>query len=86
MNLGEIFVGELKHEAAATRKMLERFPPDEADWQPHEKSMSLGKLASHVADVTNWIRPIVKDEELDFSKTEYKMPDANSADEIDGGI
>ncbi len=44
--------------------------------------MSLGKLASHVADVTDWIRPIIKDEELDFSKTDYKMLEANSAEEL----
>lgn len=82
MKLGQVFAAELTQEAAATRKMLERFPAGEADWQPHEKSMTLGKLASHVADVPNWIRWTVTEDELDFGKTDYKQLEASSADEL----
>jgi uncharacterized damage-inducible protein DinB len=40
---------DLEAEFASTRRLLERFPAEHADWKPHEKSMTLGALASHVA-------------------------------------
>lgn len=82
ITLGEIIAAELEHEAAATRKMLERFPEDKADWSPHEKSMKLAHLASHIADVPNWIRPTITEEELDFSKSGYKPVHFTTAREL----
>ena len=38
-------------ELALTRRLLERFPEEHADWKPHEKSMTLARLASHVAEL-----------------------------------
>jgi uncharacterized damage-inducible protein DinB len=40
---------EFKQEWATTRRVLERVPDDKLTWKPHEKSMSLGQLALHVA-------------------------------------
>ena len=40
---------ELEQEAATTRRVLERVPSDKLAWKPHDKSMSLGTLAMHVA-------------------------------------
>ncbi len=82
--LGQAIAAELRHEAISTRKMLERFPEDKADWSPHEKSMKLAQLASHIADVPNWIRPTVTQEELDFSKDEYKTTEFTTAEELVG--
>lgn len=48
--------------------MLERVPLDKKDWKPHEKSMTLGRLASHVADVTHWISDIISIDDFDFTK------------------
>ena len=48
--MGMLFV-DLEPELAATRKMLERFPSEHADWKPHAKSMSLFELATHVAEL-----------------------------------
>ena len=52
-------LGELEHENATTRRVLERVPNDKLNWKPHPKSMSLGELALHVAQspgyiATNW--------------------------------
>jgi len=44
-------VQELEHETDATRRTLERVPNDKMDWRPHEKSMTLGQLAMHVATI-----------------------------------
>ncbi len=40
---------ELEQEACSTRRMLERVPDDKLGWKPHEKSRTLGELASHIA-------------------------------------
>jgi uncharacterized damage-inducible protein DinB len=42
---------ELEQEAATTRRVLERVPGDKLGWKPHPKSMSLGQLALHVAQM-----------------------------------
>ena len=47
----ESLIAEMEQEADATRRILERVPNDKLDWQPHEKSMPLGKLARHVASI-----------------------------------
>lgn len=72
--ISSALIPELKHEYASTRKMLERVPFDSFEWRPHEKSMSLERLASHVATIPHWVTDIVKKEELDFAKTPYSTP------------
>jgi uncharacterized damage-inducible protein DinB len=67
MGTGELFLAELKNEAATTRKMLERVPEDKLDWRPHEKSMTLGRLAGHVAELPGMIRSALTLDELDFA-------------------
>ena len=46
---------EFDRESSATRKCLERVPADKLGWKPHEKSMTLGALAGHVATIPAWI-------------------------------
>jgi uncharacterized damage-inducible protein DinB len=49
MTLVEQYAAELTREAATTRRVLERVPDAHLAWRPHQKSMSLGKLANHIA-------------------------------------
>jgi len=49
MKMTDLFLAELEREAAATRRTLERVPDCRYDWKPHEKSMTLGRLAELVA-------------------------------------
>ncbi|HUK14533.1 MAG TPA: DinB family protein [Thermoanaerobaculaceae bacterium] len=51
MRLADLFLSELEREAPATRRMLERVPEARFAWKPHEKSMPLGRLATHVAEL-----------------------------------
>ena len=51
MSAIEMLLQELNHEARATRRVLERVPEDRLGWKPHDRSMSLGQLALHVAVV-----------------------------------
>jgi uncharacterized damage-inducible protein DinB len=51
-------------EMKSTRKLLERVPLDDAHraWQPHEKSMTLERLATHVADLPSWLKMALESE------------------------
>jgi len=49
VTLMKLILGELQHESQNTFRILERVPADKLDWTPHPKSMSLGRLASHLA-------------------------------------
>ncbi len=60
-------MAELKHEAAGTRKILEKVPQDKFDWKPHDKSMIIGRLAAHIAEIPVWINRIVEANEFDFN-------------------
>ena len=48
------FSEEISREIQTTRRMLERAPEDRYDWRPHPKSMSLGELAVHLAELLSW--------------------------------
>ena len=54
MPIAESILPEFDHETATTRTLLERVPEDKAEWKPHEKSMSLGQLAMHIANLPQW--------------------------------
>jgi hypothetical protein len=47
MPISQMLLPEFDHEIASTRKTLERVPEDKFAWKPHEKSTSLGGLATH---------------------------------------
>lgn len=80
--INQAFIAELKHEAASTKRILERVPQDKFDWKPHEKSMSLGRLSSHVAELPGFLNSILKMDEFDFAKGHYKPSHANTPEEL----
>ena len=82
MSLNESLLQELQQEAQSTRKMLERVPDDKFGWKPHEKSMTLGQLAAHIADIPNWVPVTVDQDELDFNSKDYVPPKADSSKEL----
>jgi uncharacterized damage-inducible protein DinB len=51
MSLAESMLAEFEAQVPITRKFLERLPGDRLAWKPHEKSMSAGQLALHIARV-----------------------------------
>jgi uncharacterized damage-inducible protein DinB len=54
MPLVDALLPEFDHEMTTTRKLLERLPDDRFAWQPHQKSMALGHLAAHLANLPWW--------------------------------
>src|SRR5262245_46103116 len=71
---------ELEQEAQTTRRVLERVPENRLGWKPHEKSMSLGQLALHVATVPGMVAEI--SQQSPFPVPEFTQPSAASAAEL----
>ncbi len=67
MTIGQVLTMELQHEAIATRKMLERIPSDKLAWTPHEKSMTLERIAGHIVEMISWTKETLTKDELDFA-------------------
>lgn len=82
MSLSKTVAAELKQEAATTRKMLERLPASEFDWKPHEKSMSLGRLATHVVEMTGWVGETIKKDQIDFAAGDYVPAEVKTTEEL----
>jgi uncharacterized damage-inducible protein DinB len=69
----QLLLSEMDQEAATTRKMLERVPNDKYDWQPHPKSMTIRRLATHIAELPSWVTMTLTTNELDFSNNPYQQ-------------
>jgi uncharacterized damage-inducible protein DinB len=80
--INQSFISELKYEAASTKRILEKVPEGKFDWKPHEKSMSLGRLASHVAELPGFLHGILTIDDFDFAKGHYKPSHANTPEEL----
>ena len=72
MAIVDALLPEFDHEMAVTRKVLERVDGAQFGWQPHEKSMSLGRLATHVAEIPKWGQTILTQTEFNMVDGEYK--------------
>lgn len=64
----QAFQLDLTHELAVTRRLLERLPDDRFGWQPHPKSMTLGDLGTHVANLLTWQLMILQTDGLDLAR------------------
>lgn len=67
MPLSEILLPEFDEESAVTRKTLERIPADKLDWQPHPKSMTMRRLASHLGNIPMWGVMTIEKDSLDLA-------------------
>jgi uncharacterized damage-inducible protein DinB len=72
MAIKDALLPEFDHEMKVTRRVLERMPMADGDWKPHAKSMSLGRLASHVGDIPGWAGVIVQKPYFEMSESGYK--------------
>ena len=59
---------EFELELAATRRLLERVPEGKLDWRPHDRSMHLGRLASHVVEVVRYGSLVIESDALDSTR------------------
>lgn len=82
MSLCNSLAAELQQEAKTTRRILERVPEGSFDWKPHERSMSLGRLAGHVAELPSLIVPALTQDELNFAAAGFQPFVPTSAAEL----
>lgn len=67
MSISQGLLPEFDQEMAGTRRVLERVPEGKSDWKPHAKSMTLGRLASHLAELPGWALLTLEATELDVA-------------------
>jgi uncharacterized damage-inducible protein DinB len=81
-SLTQIALGDLKHELSSTRRMLESLPEEHLSWKPHPKSMSLGGLAQHLANLPYWQLLILRDSEMDLAAAPPPLSEPRNRDEV----
>ena len=85
MSISKSILPEFDHEMATSRRVLERIVDDKFSWKPHEKSMTLGELATHVATIPSWTPMTFDRDELDLAppgQPAYRLEPAKSRDEV----
>ena len=75
-------LAEFDHEMGTTRRLLERVPDAQLAWKPHEKSMSLGGLATHLSNLPNWGTTILNDASYDLAAGPPNMTEGSSREAI----
>ena len=73
---------EFREEAAITRRILDRVPPDKLAWKPHKKSMSLGQLAIHIATTPGALARITQQYSFDVSQGSFEPPQPKNVGEV----
>jgi uncharacterized damage-inducible protein DinB len=66
MAIRDAFLPEFSQEMATARKTLERVPEGKSEWAPHPRSMKMGRLAGHIAELPGLITTALSQESLDF--------------------
>lgn len=82
MSIIQMLLKELDQESQTTRKMLQRLPDDKFDWRPHEKSMTIRQLSTHIAELPSWISMALTTDGLDFAASPYQPAVLNTRDEV----
>jgi uncharacterized damage-inducible protein DinB len=85
MAIRDGLLNEFDNEVAGTRKTLERVPEKLFAWKPHDKSMSMGDLASHIANLPSWIGHTIGADSLDLmpvGKPKVETPKAKTNKEL----
>src|SRR5689334_15841139 len=80
--INQTIIPELQHDAAMTRKMLEKVPFEQFSWKPHEKSTELGRLSIHIAELPGWIAMTINTSELDLNAMNYKPTQVSSTEKL----
>jgi uncharacterized damage-inducible protein DinB len=85
MAIAQSLLPEFDHEMKTTRSLLERVPETQAEWKPHEKSMSLGQLSAHVANLPVFGTMAINETEIDLNPPggpAYRSPQFESTEAL----
>ncbi len=78
MGLSASLLPEFDNEMVSTRRTLERVPHEKSDWKPHEKSMAMGDLATHLCNIPTWVGYTIDQDSLDLAPEGQPLPSAES--------
>lgn len=65
MAISQALLPEFDQEMATTRRVIERVPAN-LDYKPHEKSMDMGSLMSHLVEMVGWTAPTIEEDYFDM--------------------
>ena len=82
----EPILGEFQQEAATTKRVLDRVPPDKLGWKPHPKSMSLGELAMHVATIPGQMSKMAQADEFEINPQAFNPSGPKDLAEITAAL
>lgn len=82
MSIAQSLLPEFDNEMANTRKMLERLPEGKLDYKPDPKSMTLGRLAGHVAEIVGWATSVLRDDFYNISPDQKAFEAQSRADAL----
>ena len=82
MAIKDGLLADYDHEMGTTRRLLERLPDDKLAWKPHEKSMSLGGLATHLASIPQWGGAILNNAAFDLADAPPPVAERTSRADI----
>ena len=74
MAIKDALLSAYDHEMATTRRLLARLPDDKLAWKPHEKAMTLGGLATHLANLPFWGLTILSESSYDLADGPRNLP------------
>jgi uncharacterized damage-inducible protein DinB len=82
MAIIDALLPEYDRETGLTRRLLERLPEGRLAWKPHPRSMSLGRLASHLGEVLVWLAAALREAEFELPGDRYSPTDLPSKADI----
>ncbi|MFD2284832.1 DinB family protein [Pedobacter petrophilus] len=82
MDIIKALLKEFESEFITTKKFLALVPTDQFDWAPHGKSMKLKSLASHIAELPEWVNLAFTTDGLDFETAPYQEKKVESNDDL----
>ena len=74
MRISETLLPEFDREMENTRKTLARVPDDKLDWTPHQKSMTMRALSTHLANLVSWTVHTIDKDSLDIAPVGQPPP------------
>lgn len=89
MSISQSLLPEFDREMAISRRVIERVPEDKYGWKPHAKSMAMGRLASHIAEMPGWGTAGLTMDSLDLAPVggpAYEALDATSKEQLLGAF
>jgi uncharacterized damage-inducible protein DinB len=86
MAIRDALLADFDHEMGTARRLLERLPEDRLGWKPHDKSMSLAGLATHISHIPEWGGPILNQLVFDLAEAPPAAPEQTTRDGILGAF